>query len=232
MHESLNRKVPFYSRKVYVGVSYEIANSFVVEVVSHFLNKYDDQLRPKVMMISGEHEKLSEQLRFRELDVVVSPMRMTHPDLMNLESLEVPVNLICTKDPDTILKESDLEKSSYNWVMPHQGPKLRSEINKFFETNLIKGRIVFESDVIESLTRSVVDNVGVAFLPLIYVPKEIEGRTIEAFGPPEGHWSHRLWIASHLSGSDDSLIKSISESFKAFCTPLLVKHNKKREEVI
>ena len=96
MHESITEKIPHASRKIYVGVSNEIAHSFVVEVISHFLKKYNPQLRPKVTMISGTHEKLEEQLRFREIDVFVSQLSAKNPDLENLKKVEVPVNLVCT----------------------------------------------------------------------------------------------------------------------------------------
>ena len=60
MYESIIKKIPHASRKIYIWVSNEIAHSFVVEVISHFLKKYSSQLRPKVTMISGSHEKLEE----------------------------------------------------------------------------------------------------------------------------------------------------------------------------
>jgi DNA-binding transcriptional LysR family regulator len=185
-------------------------------------------------MVSGVHEKLAEQLRFKELDVIVSPMATTQLDLVSLESLDVPVNLIFAADNHILSMKDELnpslffkmlnEKRPVCWVMPNQGSKLRSEINRFFEDNDIKGRIVFESDVTESLTRSVVDNVGIAFLPLIYVSKEIEGKSAYTFGPQEGYWSHRLWLSGHLNSSDDILLKSLAESFKEVCNPLLLKH--------
>jgi LysR family transcriptional activator of nhaA len=240
MHESLNQKIPFFSRKVYIGVSHDVANSFVVEAVSHFLNKYDDELRPKIAMVSGEHEKLAEQLCFKEIDIMISSTGATNPDLVNLESIDVPVNLICAADHLPSFKKMDLKAaSSFNtlnqlkqicWVMPHQGSKLRSEINCFFENNDIKGRIVFESDVTESLTRSVVDDVGVAFLPLIYVSKEIEGHSAYALGPKKGYWNHRLRVTSHLNSIDDDLMKSLALSFKEVCCPIILKHIKKGEE--
>lgn len=229
--ESITEKIPYASRRIYIGISTEIANSFVVEVVSNFLSKYNEKLRPKVVMISGSHEKLEEQLRFRELDVVVTSLSVKHPELENLQKIEVPVNLICTLDKKQSLKNRylDIDKALKHingndvtqWVMPSQGLKLRSEINNYFELNNLKGRIVFESDVMESLTRSVVDKIGIAFLPLIYVPKEIEHKSLYSFGPKKGYWKHRIWITSHITNKEDHLIKSFSSSFKEVCTPLI-----------
>lgn len=233
MHESITERIPYASRRIHIGVANEIANSFVVEVVSHFLSKYSNKLRPKVTMISGSHEKLSEQLRFREIDVVVTTLSMTSPELENLQRVEVPVNLICSinkKSPPrkrslsiTSVLKNIMENSVHQWVMPSTGFKLRSEINQFFEANSLKGRVVFESDVMESLTRSVVDKIGMAFLPLIYVPKELENKSLYSLGPKKGYWKHRIWLASHVKSKDDYLIKSLSLSFKEVCTPLILR---------
>lgn len=231
MEESITEKIPYASRRINVGVTNEIANSFLVEVISHFLSKYNEKLRPKVTMTSGTHEKLAEQLRFREIDVVVSSLNMSDPELKNLQQLEVPVNLISamskTKSSSknseniiNILKDLGQDKVA-QWVMPNTGLKLRSEINQFFENNDLKGRVVFESDVMESLTRSIVDKIGIAFLPLIYVPKELENKVVQAFGPKQGFWKYRIWLSCHSKSKDDYLITSLSQSLNFVCTPIL-----------
>ncbi len=230
MHESITEYIPYASRRVHIGVSNEIANSFVVKIISNFLAKYNDKLRPKVTMISGEHEKLSDQLRFREIDVVITPLSMKNPELENLQYAEIPVNLICTvtnklspkkrhSNIATTLRK--LTKDSIcQWVMPSSGFKLRSEINHFFEANALKGRIAFESDVIESLPRSVVGKIGITFLPLAYITKELEDKSLCSLGPKNGYWKHRIFFACHTKSKDDHLIKSLSLSFREVCTPL------------
>ena len=231
MHDSITERIPYASRRLYIGASEEIANSFVVEVLSHFLKIYNSQIRPKVTMVSGSHQKLVDKLRLREIDVLVTPLSMTNPLLDNIQNVEVPVNLISIFD-----KNNPKQKRSSNiattlkylakgnvaqWVMPPPGTKLRAEINQFLEANLLKGTIVFESDVMESLTRSVIDNIGIAFLPLIYVPKELENKSILAFGPKKGYWKHRINLAAHIKSKDDDLIQSLASSFKDVCAPLL-----------
>jgi LysR family transcriptional activator of nhaA len=231
MHELITEKIPYASRRIYVGVSSEVSNSFVVEVISHFLNKYSDKLKPKVTLISGSHQKLAEQLKFREIDAVVSHLSMTTNYLENIQRVEVPVNLICSivkKSPQK-KRSSDIKgtlkrlsgESTTQWVMPNAGSKLRTEINQFFDEHSIKGRIVFESDVIESLTRSVVDKIGFSFLPLIYVPKELENRSIISIGPKAGYWKHQIYLASHVKNGDDHLIKALGLALKEVCDPLI-----------
>lgn len=230
MHEAIIENIPHASRRVYIGVTNEIANSFVVEVISHFLKKFDSQSKPKVTMISDTHEKLEEQLRFNEIDVIFSQLSAKSPDIENLKKVEVPVNLVCTLKEKICLKKRyiDITKALeiikgmdlHLWVVPSTGFKLRNEIDDFFETNKLKGNIVFESDVIESLTRSVIDQVGISFLPLIYIPKELENKSLFAFGPKKGYWKHKIWISCHKRSKEDPIIHSLSSSLKDICNTL------------
>jgi DNA-binding transcriptional LysR family regulator len=231
MHESITEQIPHASRRVYIGVSNEIAHSFVVEVISHFIKKYTPKLRPKIKMISGTHEKLVEQLRFREIDVLVSQLSAKSSELENLQRVDVPVNLVCTLDKKLSPQKRYMNISSalklieeeglHRWVVPSPGSKLRSEINIFFERESLKGDFVFESDVIESLTRSVVDKVGISFLPLIYIPKELGHKSLYSFGPKRGYWKHRIWLSCHEKSKNDHLVNSLSDSFKKVCIPLI-----------
>lgn len=232
MQESITEKIPYASRRISIGVTTEIANSFFVEVISHFLSKYDEKIRPKVSMVSGTHQKLSDLLRFREIDVVVSSFSITEPEIENLQQLEVPVNLVsCMNNIKTSPKNNEdilkilvdlRQDKNASWVMPNPGSKLRSEISRFFELNDLKGKVVFESDVMESLTRSIVDKIGIAFLPLIYVPKELENKVIKAYGPKDGFWKYRIWLSCHSKCKDDHLVTSLSTSLLEVCTPLLM----------
>jgi LysR family transcriptional regulator, transcriptional activator of nhaA len=224
MGESLSKKVPSAARRIHIGVSDEVDRPFVVEVVSLFLKKHGLTQRPKVTVISGSHEQLSELLRFRELDAVVTQLAMIDPELENMERAEVPVVLTCssrwklrpykTSSKVSVALSAIKDSENAQWLMPSTRFKLRSEIDHFFELNQLKGRIVFESDVIASLVRSVIDGIGVAFLPMLYVAREIREKSVRVIGPKEGYWKYRVWLACHAQNKNDALIKALSLSFK------------------
>ena len=195
MGEIISKKIPSAARRIHIGVSDEVDRPFVVEVVSIFLKKHGLEHRPKVTVVSGTHDQLAERLRFRELDAVVTPLAMIDPDLENLVRAEVPVALICSSGWKLRSNTKNLKASAAlkeiiggedaQWLMPSSRFKLRAEIDQFFDSNLLKGRIVFESDVISSLVRSVIDEVGLAFLPLLYVAREIREKSVRVIGPKE-----------------------------------------------
>ena len=231
MGELIAQKVPSASRRIHIGVSDEVDRPFVVEVVSLFLKKLGLSRRPKVTVVSGTHEQLNERLRFRELDAVVTQLAMIDPELVNLERAEVPVALTCsskwkvgpykkTAKVTTAIKAIQGPEGA-QWLMPSSRFKLRAEIDRFFEVNQLQGRIVFESDVIASLVRSVIDGIGLAFLPLLYVAREIREESVRVMGPREDYWKYRVWLACHKQNKDDALVKALAQSFKEICDQAL-----------
>ena len=231
MGELISKQVPSAARRIHIGVSDEVDRPFVVEVVSLFLKKHGLAQRPKVTVVSGTHEQLAERLRFRELDAVVTQLAMIDPELAHLEKAEVPVALTCSTKRKLNVTKKDLKISAAvsalkgeedaQWLMPSSRFKLRAEIDQYFEINQLKGRIVFESDVIASLVRSVIDGVGIAFLPLLYVAREIREKSVRVIGPRDGYWKYRVWLACHTQNKDDVLIKALSQSFKEICDKAL-----------
>jgi DNA-binding transcriptional LysR family regulator len=168
-----------------------------------------------------------ERLRFRELDVVVTEKVLVDPDLVNLEQALVPVVLTCSGRWRIRSSTSGLKATAAvreligiqepQWVLPSAKFRLRSEIDQYFEKNRLKGRIVFESDVVASLVRSVIDEIGLAFLPLLYVAREVRESSIRVLGPKEGYWKYRVWLVCHRQNRADALIQSVARSFKEIC---------------
>jgi len=227
MAEAILKKVPSATRRIHIGVSEEVDRPFVVEVVSHFLKNQPFAERPKVTVVAGNHSQLVERLKFREIDIMISELAMTDPDLMNLSRVEVPVALVCSSRWKMRSKGKNLNATAAideiiggdfaQWVMPSAKFKLRAEIDQFFETNELKGRIVFESDVMASLVRSVIDEIGLAFLPLLYIGREIREKSLRVLGPKDGYWKYRVWLVCNQQNHNDKLVQSFTESFKQVC---------------
>jgi LysR family transcriptional activator of nhaA len=223
MGELISKRVPSAARRIHIGVSDQVDRPFVVEVVSLFLKKHGLAQRPKVSVISGSHEQLSELLRFREIDAIVSHLSMIDPELVNLDKAEVPVALICSGKWKLRSGKKNLRAAAAvreivggedaQWLMPSTRFKLRAETDRFFELNQLKGRIVFESDVIASLVRSVIDEIGLAFMPLLYVAREIREKSVRVIGPKNGYWKYRVSLACHGQNKNDALIQALSRSF-------------------
>jgi LysR family transcriptional activator of nhaA len=228
MSEAISKRVPSSTRKICIGVSEHVDRSFVAEVVSNFLKKYDLDKRPKVTVISATQAQLLEKLRFKEFDAVVTDSGMTDPNFVDLEKAEVPVVLTCSKNwkaPEH-LKNIDkaevldglMENEEIQWIMPSTKFKIRGDIDKFFETNKVKKKIAFESDVIGSLVHAVTDEIGMAFFPLLYVNQFIREKSLQMIGPKEGYWKYQVSLTCHNQNKEDQLVQFFADSFKEICT--------------
>ncbi|MGE4130775.1 MAG: LysR family transcriptional regulator [Bdellovibrionales bacterium] len=227
LSEALLKKVPSETRRIHVGVSDEIDRTFVVEVISQFLKSHPLSERPKITVSSGTHTQLVERLKLREIDAMISELAMTEPDLINLSRVEVPVGLVCSSRWKLKSKSKNLSATKAigeiiggdgaQWVMPSARFKLRGEIDRFIESNQLKGRIAFESDVMGSLVRSVVDQIGLAFLPLLYITRESREKSVRVLGPKRGYWKYRVWLVCSQHSYADKLIQSFSNAFDEVC---------------
>ncbi len=239
MTELISDRIPSGTRRIHIGVSDEVDRTFVAEVVSLFLKKHGLAHRPRVTVTSGKRTELADRLRFRELDAMVTELSMPDPDLVNIQKAEVPVTLTCSskwkmKSDTTRMKASAAIRElvggeDAQWVLPSPKFKLRGEIDRFFEQNALKGRVVFESDVVASIVRSVIDEIGLAFLPLLYVARELRENTIRILGPRGGYWKYRVWLVCHKQNRNDALIHSLSRSFREVCSASLHVHRREAD---
>jgi LysR family transcriptional activator of nhaA len=226
MAEAISKKVPSSTRKICIGVSEHVDRSFVAEVVSNFLKKYDQDKRPKVTVVSAKEGQLIEKLRFKEFDAIVTDAPTNDANFTDLERAEVPVVLTCSKNfkseeykgEDTSAVLESLVATGSQWIMPSPKFKFRGEIDKFFETNKIKKKIAFESDVIGSLVHAVTDEIGIAFFPLLYVNQFIRENALKTIGPKDGYWKYEVSLTCHNQNREDHLVQHFAESFKEICS--------------
>ncbi|MFA6239059.1 MAG: LysR family transcriptional regulator [Bacteriovorax sp.] len=227
MNELISKRVPSSTRKICIGVSEHVDRSFVAEVVSLFLKKYDVEKRPKVTVVSATQAQLLEKLRFKEFDAVVTDTGMVDSNFVDLQKAEVPVVLTCSKnwkapgqsmetDANTLFQQI-VEDEEVQWIMPSPKFKFRGEIDKFFETNKIKKKIAFESDVMGSLVHAVSDEIGLAFFPLLYVNQFIRDKSLQMIGPKDGYWKYQVSLTCHNQNKEDQLVQQFADSFKEIC---------------
>lgn len=230
MGELICKGVPSSTKRIEIGICDDIDRSFVVEMVNGFLSKLNCVQRPKVAIVHGTNENLMERLRFKELDAVITDLTTKDDELENMEHYDVPVVLTCSsKHGPTVASKSTKIKDiiretvgeeNVHWVMPSTHLKLRSETDHFFESNQIKGHVVFESDDVASLAPSVEDQLGLAFLPKLYIHKAIDDKKLKIIGDLKGYWNEPINFICHNQNKNDALIKSLASTFKNICSSM------------
>lgn len=229
MTEVVTKSTPTAKRKIMIGVSDEVEKEFVSEVVSHFLNRYPLDERPQVQLSSGNLNQLLDHLHFKEIDTIITSKNINDSEFINLQQVKVPVVLCCsTKWKNSMCNivegmsngdvMAELVKcKDVQWILPSSQVDLRSQIDKFFDEHKMDKRIVFESDSISALVRSVHNELGLSFLPLLHISNEIKGHYLKRLGGMEGFWEYGMTLGCHAHNKEDSVITSFSETFKDLC---------------
>jgi LysR family transcriptional activator of nhaA len=229
MTEVVTKSTPTAKRKIMIGVSDEVEKEFVSEVVSHFLNRYPLNERPQVQLSSGNLNQLLDHLHFKEIDTIITSQNINDSEFINLQQVKVPVVLCCsTKWKNSMcnivegMSNSDVmaelvKCKDIQWIFPSTHVDLRSQIDKFFEEHKMEKRIVFESDSISALVRSVHNELGLSLLPLLHISNEIKGHYLKRLGGMEGFWDYGMTLGCHAHNKEDSVITSFSETFKDLC---------------
>lgn len=227
MNEVVTKRMPSLKKKLQIGISDEVDRAFVVEFVSHFLKQCGSKKRPQISLVTGNREQLTEHLRFKEIDLLVSDLALMDTELNKIAYAEIPVVLTCSSKielPDNNAYDQHsqvipqiINDKNISWIMPSNKLKLRSEIDSFLEGNDLLSQIALVTDSTSSLVRAVKDEIGYAFIPLQYITEELREKTIQIIGPKTGQWKYRVWLVSQQQNKNDELIKSIAKSFNEIC---------------
>ncbi len=226
MTEVVSKSTPTAKRKIQIGVSEEIEKEFVTEVISKFLSNYPADERPQVLLSTGSLHQLLDHLHFKEIDTIITTQSISDNEFISLEQMKVPVVLCCSsKWHNTTSNHLDgmnneevidelLRSKDVQWVLPSSQIELRSQVDRFLDSNKINKRIVFESDSISALVRSVHNELGFSFLPLMHIANEIKGKYLKRLGSPEGFWDYGITLGCHVYNKEDEVIKTFSKAFK------------------
>lgn len=223
----MTKNTPSEKRKIQIGVSPEVEKEFVTEVVTRFLSGFESALRPQVNLVTGSLKQLIDQLHFKEVDTIITSQTIEESATMHLETIDIPVVLCCsnqwshpkytnTTDNENAIKELK-SCNDIQWVLPSSYFHLRSQIDSFFEVNGIEKRIVFESDNFSTLARSVHNELGFSFLPLLYISNEIKRNSLKRLGALDGFWKYQITLGYHSQNSKDGVVNAFSKSFRELC---------------
>lgn len=181
-------------------------------------------------IIKATEEELLDKLLFKEFDAVITDIGMIDASLIDLDKVEFPVVLTCSKNLmmyKDYIKKPEILKNFFNdenvqWIIPSHENKFRKEIDKFFDQNNVSRKVAFESNSNDSLVHAVIDEIGIAFFPVIYVSQLIRQNILQMIGHKDGYWKYRVSLTCHEQNRNDQLIQQLSNSFKEVCSKGLV----------
>lgn len=185
-----------------IAVSDQVERPFIADVIGRLIKKYKITDVPKIILNTGAHDFLSGRFKMGEFDILISHSKETVGKL-EVTTLNLPVALV--GNPKFLHKEgksfknisSLLKNNQAGFVMPTERFKLREEIDIFLSKEKYTPKILVESDILASNVRVLSEGVGIGFLPIAYVKKEIKKGLITSFSPTYGLWCHQLFLISN-----------------------------------
>jgi LysR family transcriptional activator of nhaA len=170
-----------------IGVSDEIERPFVTDVIGEILRNWKGTKKPSVKMISGTHESLAGRFILGEIDHLFTTQRLYKQGSFSVSVERIPIVLVCKAGsvsrslrkfpPHEILRRLPLDLT-----LPASELRLRTEIDQYMQKHNLSKDVIFESNILSALSRAVCDGLGVGFLPLPYVRKELAGKKLEVIG--------------------------------------------------
>ena len=173
-------------------------------MIGSALKKSNKTAKPVVSMISQTEEELRRSLKFGRVDFLISDSPVYDNDLEVKAVYTMPVVFFFSNElsEELQIKAKDplleaLKKSSNHLALPNGTLRLRQESDLFLQKKKIKFNLVFETDILASIIRSVIDGVAAGLLPLPYVLKEVRQGLVKVISPPEGLWQHKIYVITN-----------------------------------
>jgi LysR family transcriptional regulator, transcriptional activator of nhaA len=206
-----------------LGIADEIERPFAVSLVRNLFQQWTQELPPTISFTAGQNEDLIAKLRSWNVDAVITNRPSSFEDLEIAGTMVMPVffaagsskrvrkniNLCPAREIPRIIQSLGKELS-----VPTTRLKLREEIDSFLSKTRESYSVIFESDTIAAIVRSVIDNVGVGFVPLPYISREVAKKDISIYGPKEGLWKHTLFLMTKRGRGQAAGLPEITEAFE------------------
>ncbi|MFN8369049.1 MAG: LysR family transcriptional regulator [Bacteriovoracaceae bacterium] len=203
-------------RKLRIGVVDEIERPFISSLFSRII-KNDLKNEVIINMHSAVHREIKEKFLVRDVDIAITSDPIIANGIKYSTSIELPVGLVTSSklvynnNIKDLNFKSFLKQINIGIALPSPNLKLRKEIDNFLSKNKISRNIVFESNVISTIVRSLTDGDTLSFLPLVYVEKELrQGRLVQL--NKTDLWIHKLFIYSYSQELLDSIKKELLNS--------------------
>jgi LysR family transcriptional activator of nhaA len=212
--------------KLQVAVGDEIERPFAASYLSKLLQSLDTEAM-SIRMVSNRHAILIDELDKNRFDLLISNYTADEREFETLSQAKVPVYAFCsTRRPDLPKQELSakrlvefLKRRKPHLVQPTQDQKLRHEIDHFLEQNSISLPLMFESNVLAAVIRSTVEDLGISFLPLIYIDRELKLKQLHRLSA-KPLWHHSLSLICKHSLQTDPLIQKAKTTFDKMTSEL------------
>lgn len=215
----LKNKTIKQRESISIGVSEQIERPYIAEIIGGLIKQHRKTEMPKIRMQTLPSAEMLSLLKMEKMDIVITHERVI---IKNIEtfSLEIPIamvgikKIITSNSKNRSKLKSFLTKYDGGLIVPIDTFKLRNETDLYFSKLSFNPDIIFESSNLSASIRAISDGLGIGFLPLIYILKEIKSEKLAYYMPENGIWTHSIYIYCSKRSLEKKSIQELIRLFK------------------
>jgi len=221
---------------IHIGIADEIERPFAVNLVKNLTKKWKKKDPPSISFTTGLNEGLLEKLRSWTIDAVITNRPSSFEDLEIAGTLILPIFFAVSGGTQNYKKNAIscstkeifkiLRAMGRGFSIPSSRLKLREEIDEFMSKENETPPITFESDNLATVIRAIIDDIGVGFVPLAYISREVTKNEITIFGPKDGLWKHTLFLMIKRGRAQSPGVFEITQAFDDLKQEILLASSK------
>lgn len=202
-------------KKIKIGVTNDIERPFISSMIGAHLKSIKKTSEFAVNLHSASYSEIKEKFLIKDIDIAITSDPIIAQNIKYYTSINLPVGILVNSKLIEKLVFNDL-KSFFNIIplglaIPSPELKLRKEIDTYLSKNKINKNIVYESNILATLSRSIVDGLSFGILPLPYVYPEIKKGLLTQIKVGNKLWDHKIYICSY---KEDLMLELKSEIVK------------------
>lgn len=221
----LSGEVVSPQKKIIIGMTKQVAGPFAADLVSSLKDKNWSAHENAVIIKSESKENLLKKIEMGEVDLMLTNTATYSKGCVEIVNREMPVALFC--NAETLKKirkefnyrnELDLKKlvshKDFSMVIPSRDFNLRHEIDFFLNQFSVKPMVSFESDILSSVEKAIVDGLGWGFVPEQYFKGERAIRRVQKINTKQRLWKHRLCLVARAGFEKNDVVQALRVSIE------------------
>lgn len=212
-----------------IGVCENIDRPLIMAILKRFFALSQMKPRTRIYIVSGSAQEIVANLRRGDFDVALTDVPNRSDDLKELGRFSMPVGAVFKQYSECFL-ESEREEVmrgqcgpeavrkllENGWAALSTSTRFRRETDRFVEDSGVRESPLIESGIVAIVKQSVMDDVVSTLLPIPYVLREIQRKTILFAAPRNGFWQHEIQLVVRNLVAPALSLERLKQAFDAF----------------
>lgn len=219
LQEFIKSKKSNYQHRLNFAIEDQIEYMFAADMLSRVLN-LKDQHSLFFRLSTNTFDQIEKKLLQAEIKVALTTKPFYDPRIEEYREFEMPMGLfISSEEYKNIMRNKRktfkqlASELNLAFILPGEKSKLRAEIDQFLQKNQLKIKVALESDILSIVSRAIVDGLGIGFMPVVYMQKELSIGVVKQLYPDFKFWKHKIYLVG-LKDHRDPMVEVIKLAFE------------------